>query len=78
MPTDPKNHKATPNQLDQASILQLTDEIAELEAELTQVASEMEIKGLTEAEIAHLQARYEDITIALDALLIQWQQLTEV
>jgi hypothetical protein len=52
----------------------LEDAISELEKELTAVAARLEERGLDRSQLAELQASYTDITIALEALIKEWQE----
>ncbi len=51
----------------------LEDEISELEKELTSIAAGLEERGLEPSQRAKLQDSYADITLALEALIKEWQ-----
>ena len=53
--------------------LKLEDEISKLELELIAIAARLEEHGLEPGRMAELQAAYTDITIALEALIKEWQ-----
>lgn len=51
----------------------LENEISGLEKELTVVAARLEKHGLESGQVADLQESYIDITLALEALIKEWQ-----
>ena len=52
----------------------LENEISELEKELVDVANRLEKPGLESGQMADLQESYTDITLALEALIKEWQE----
>jgi hypothetical protein len=48
--------------------------ISDLEQELMAVATRLEIHGLEPGEIARLNESYNDIVIALEALIKEWEE----
>jgi len=52
----------------------LENEIRGLEKELSVVAARLENSGLESGQVADLQESYIDITLALEALIKEWQE----
>jgi DNA repair ATPase RecN len=55
----------------------LEKEISELEQELKVILEKLEKRGLTPGEVDKLKESYTDITLALDALIEEWQKTSQ-
>jgi len=58
------------------ALSKIENDISELEKELRIVATRLEMTGLDPGEVARLGETYNDITIALDAMISEWETLS--
>jgi hypothetical protein len=56
----------------------LEEEISSLEQELMTIAAHLETRGLRSDEIDLLRETYNDITFAIEALLMEWESTSTV
>ncbi|MGB8252237.1 MAG: hypothetical protein WCF08_03415, partial [Anaerolineaceae bacterium] len=58
------------------ALSKIENDISELEKELRRVAARLEMTGLEPGEVARLGETYNDLTIALDAMISEWETLS--